>query len=258
MDYEDFKKLIDETASYLIYLMLYFQGEPFLHKHMIEMIRYAHRKNIYIMTSTNAQNIDELMAKSIVESRLDKIIISLDGVTEEVYSSYRIGGDMNKVISAIKYLSKFKKQLKSKTPFIEVQFLVLRQNEHQMEEIKKLSAELNVDKLSFKKAQIYNVNDNVQFLPQNEKYSRYARNNDGEYFLKKKTYNHCYKMWSSAVITWDGQLLPCCYDKDATLNFGNVRVDKLSNIWKSKAYNTFRNDIFNDRKSIDMCKFCGE
>ena len=258
LDFNDFRKVIDESASHLIYLMLYFQGEPFLHKRIIEMIKYAHQKHIYVMTSSNAQSIDEIMAEAIVKSRLDRIIISLDGITDEIYSQYRIGGEVSKVINAITLLSKYKRQLKSKTPFIEVQFLVLKQNEHQMEEMKNLSFKLDVDKLSFKCAQIYNVNENAQSLPSNAHFSRYALKADDNYHLKKKTHNKCYKMWSSAVVTWDGRLLPCCYDKDANFSFGNIRENQLKDIWKSKGYNKLRNSILKDRKSIEMCRECGD
>jgi len=258
MSFDDYKKLIDETATHLIYLMLYFQGEPFLHKQFVEMVSYAHSKNIYTMTSTNAQTIDDALARAIVESGLDRIIISLDGVTDAVYASYRVGGEMHKVIDALTFLSKYKNQLKSRTPFMEVQFLVLKQNEHQIEEMKKLSSELNVDKLSFKTAQIYNVKDNTQYLPDNPEFSRYTLKADGNYHLKKKAHNSCYKMWSSAVVTWDERVLPCCYDKDAAFTFGNIKENKLMDIWKSKLYNNFRNRIFKDRKGIEMCGECGE
>jgi len=258
MVFNDFKKIIDETSTHLIYLMLYFQGEPFLNKHTLEMIKYAHSKRLYVMTSTNAQTIDESLAKGIVESGLDRIIISMDGVTEEAYTAYRTGGTLNKVTDAIKYLSRYKRELHSKTPFVEVQFLVLKSNEHQIEKAKELVNQLNADKLSFKTAQIYDIDANDALLPVNNKFSRYAKNKDGHYILKKKIKNSCYKMWSTAVITWDGQMVPCCYDKDGAFSFGNVKEDAIKKIWKSEAYNKFRNSILKNRKGIEMCRNCGE
>lgn len=258
MDFTDFKKIIDETASHLLYLMLYFQGEPFLNKHIVEMIKYAHSKKIYVMTSTNAQTIDDTLAKKIVDSGLDKIIISMDGSSNQIFSRYRIGGELSKVINAISYITNYKKQVKSKKPFVEVQFLVLKHNEHEIKDAQKLAEQLNADKLSFKTTQIYDIANNAHLLPLNDKYSRYFKNAKGNFSLKKKIRNKCYKMWSSAVITWDGRLVPCCYDKDATYTFGNLKEEKLSTIWRSNDYNKFRDNILKNRKDIEMCVNCGE
>jgi len=258
MDFADFDNILCQTSSHLIYLILYFQGEPFMHKHIFQMIALAKKKRIYTMTSTNAHFIDDVMAKKIVQSGLDKIIISLDGLTQEVYEKYRWGGEVSKVIGAIELILKYKDELKSNTPFVELQFLVLKHNELEMHKVAAF-ARLNKNvSLQFKTAQIYDIQNNENYIPLNHKYSRYRKLSTGEYILKKKLKNRCYRMWSSAVITWDGKLVPCCFDKDAQHIFGNIKDQSLANIWRSHAYNAFRKQILNNRKSIDMCANCGE
>jgi len=255
---DSYYKVIDETSSKLVYLMLYFQGEPFLNKDIIKMIEYAEQKGLYVMTSTNAHFINEENVQNIVESGLDKLIISLDGITEEVYTTYRRGGKLEKVRDAIKSVVACKKKLMSKKPFIELQFIVFSHNEHQIDDAKKLSKELGVDKISFKSAQIYDINNNFCFLPSNEKYSRYKLSASGNHTLKRTIKRGCYKMWSSAVITWDGNLVPCCYDKDANFIMGNINEKKLKEILGSPSYLTFRNNILKKRALYKMCSNCIE
>jgi len=91
-----FEKVIDESAWHLLYLTLYFQGEPYLNKKFHHMVRYASVRNIYTATSTNAHFLDDETARATVESGLNRIIISLDGVTQKSYSAYRIGGQLAK------------------------------------------------------------------------------------------------------------------------------------------------------------------
>ena len=133
-----FQKTIDELHKDIFYLTFYFQGEPYLNPKFLEMVKYASGKNIYTATSTNAHYLDDENAKATVESGLDRLIISIDGTTQESYQSYRIGGDLQKVIEGTKNIVSWKKKLKSKTPHVIFQFVVFRQNEHEVEEIKKL------------------------------------------------------------------------------------------------------------------------
>ncbi len=253
-----YKKIIEENYKDLLYLILYFQGEPYLHKQIFELIRLASNKNIYTATSTNAHYLDRENARKTVESGLDRLIISIDGTTQDTYEQYRIGGDLQKVIDGAKEIIHWKKQLKSKTPQVYFQFLVVKPNEHQVNEIEKIAKDIGVDKVLFKTAQIYDYENGSPLMPTIEKYARYRKNGDGKFEIKNKLLNQCWKMWHSCVITWDGNVVPCCFDKDATHLFGNIETDPLQTIWKNQKYRQFRNGLLKSRKEIDICKNCTE
>ncbi|MDD3876478.1 MAG: radical SAM/SPASM domain-containing protein [Bacteroidales bacterium] len=254
---EHFKKVIDENENNLMYLILYFQGEPFLNHDIHKMISYARSKNIYVLTSTNAHHINPEMAKALVESGLNKIIISLDGMTDESYSAYRINGHLEKVKASLENLLQARKTANSSIPFIEVQFLVLKTNEHEIEKVSNYCKELNVDKLSLKSAQIYDFENDTRFIPKNKKFSRYIYV-DKKIQKARKSQNRCFKMWTSAAVTWDGILAPCCFDKDATFNMGNVFVSEFKHVWESEKYQVLRTQLLKKRSSIDMCNNCSE
>ena len=186
------------------------------------------------------------------------MIISIDGTTQEVYERYRKGGNLDLVLSGIKNLIKYKKENKSKAPLIILQFLVLRHNENQIEEMKKLAKELQVDKLVFKTAQIYDNENAEEIVPSTNKFSRYKKDKSGNYKLKNKLYNHCWRSWQGCVITQDGNLVPCCFDKNADYSFGNVFENSFKQIWKSEGIKKFRQSILQNRKDIDICTNCTE
>ena len=140
-----FTQTIDDIYKDLLYLIFYFQGEPFLNPKFLEMVNYAHQKGIYTATSTNAHYLTDENARKTVESGLDRLIISIDGTTQDVYTQYRVGGNLDKVIEGAKNIIKWKRALNSKTPFVFFQFLVVKHNEHQIEEIKKLGKEIGLD-----------------------------------------------------------------------------------------------------------------
>lgn len=254
----NFKKWIDQTHDHLLYLNLYFQGEPFIHHSFFDLVKYAHEKKIYVSTSTNAHFLNKENARKTVASGLDRIIISIDGATQETYEQYRINGSLAKVLEGTKELIEAKKVMGSKTPYVIFQFLVVKPNEHEIERVKTLARDLGVDELRFKTAQVYSPSDNHPLIPTEEKYSRYKRNSDGTYVLKNTFENACKRMWMGSVITWDGKVVPCCFDKDAQHVLGDLKTNTFSEIWKSKAYLDFRTTVFSNRKNIDICANCSE
>jgi radical SAM protein with 4Fe4S-binding SPASM domain len=255
---ELYKKIVDQLKDRLIYMILYFQGEPFLNPQFFDFVRYARQNRIYSATSTNGHFLNDENARKTIESGLDRLIISLDGIGQQEYSTYRVGGRYQKVTDGIKNMVRWKKELKSHTPHIIVQFIVFRSNEHQLKEIKQLCDEWGVDELQFKTAQIYDYKNGNTLIPTIDKYSRYRKLEDGTYEFKNNLPDKCYRMWSSCVITWDGITVPCCFDKDADYKMGDLKEKPFREVWRSKMYYDFRTRVFTNRKQTDICQNCTE
>lgn len=253
-----FRKMLSELGDKLMYLIFYFQGEPFINPNFLKMVSYANKKGIYTITSTNGHFLNDINAKETIESGLDRIIISVDGTTQEVYESYRKEGDLEKVIEGTRNLVKWKKKLRSATPHIIFQFLVVKPNEHQIPDIYRLGAEIGVDEVKLKTAQVYNYEKGNELIPTINKYSRYILQKDGTYKLKNALVNHCWKLWHACVITWDGIVVPCCFDKDAIHKMGNLNQQNFREIWKGQQYNVFRKSLLKGRAKVDICSNCSE
>lgn len=258
LEQEFFKKTIDELSRELLYLIFYFQGEPYLNPGFLDMVSYASGRGIYTATSTNAHYLNDENARRTIESGLDRLIISIDGTTQEVYEQYRRGGHLDKVLAGARNIVKWKRELRSKTPFIFFQFLVVKPNEHQIEEVRKLGAEIGVDQVRFKTAQVYDYVHGNRLIPTLDKFSRYRKNSDGTYAVKNKLANHCWRLWHDPVITWDGLVVPCCFDKDASKRMGDLKQQSFKEVWNNETYRGFRAQILKGRKNIDICANCSE
>lgn len=258
LNLEIHKNILTQASKNVFYINYYFQGEPFLHPQFLELIKEAKKHKIYTGTSTNAHFIDEKKAEQIVTSGLDRLIISIDGLTQETYESYRVYGKLDKVLEGTKHLVQAKKQLQSQTPHLIFQFLAVRANEHEIEAIKKVGKEMGIEEVRIKTAQVYNYKQGNPLIPTNEKYARYKLNKDGTYSLKWKTGNHCWRMWSSCVFTWDAKVVPCCFDKDAQHQLGSLEKQSFNAIWKSQKYKNFRKAVLTNRNQIDICQNCSE
>ncbi len=255
---EFFKKIISELKSTLINLTFYFQGEPFLNPRFLEMVKHASENGIFTITSTNAHYLNDENAMKTIESKLDKLIISIDGATQHSYEQYRIGGELNKVIEGTKNVLKWRQKLNSKTPLVVFQFLVVKPNQNELEAIQKIADEIGVDKVVFKTAQVYDFENGNALIPTIEKYARYKQLSGGKWQIKNKLLNQCWRMWSGCVITWDGLMVPCCFDKDAKHQLGDLKKMAFKPIWESEKYQNFRASILRSRKEIDICTNCTE
>lgn len=258
LDIVFFQHIIDELKSHLLYLTFYFQGEPYLNKDFLKMVAIAKKNKIYTSTSTNAHYLNDENAKATIESGLDRLIISIDGTTQETYEQYRIGGQLEKVIEGTKNIVSWKQKLNSTSPYIIFQFLVVRHNEYQIEDLKKIAKEIGVDEVILKTAQVYDYKNGNDLIPIQEKYSRYKKQSDGTYVIKNNLENACWKMWHSCVITWNGLVVPCCFDKDAEHQLGNIQEQKFIDIWKGNLYQNFRQQLTKGRSEIDICSNCSE
>lgn len=253
-----FTKTIDEIHKDLLYLIFYFQGEPYLNPDFLEMVKYAAAKKIYTATSTNAHYLTDENSRKTIESGLDRLIISIDGTTQEVYQQYRIGGKLEKVLEGARNIVKWKKQMNSKTPYVFFQFLVVKPNEHQIEDVKKLAEEIGVDGVRYKTAQVYDFENGNPLIPTIDKYARYKKQANGKYAIKNSLDNNCWKLWHSCVISWDGLVVPCCFDKDADYKLGDLKKDNFATIWQDDNYKQFRKKLLTGRKNIEICANCSE
>jgi len=253
-----FRKTIDELHKQLIYLIFYFQGEPYINPGFLDMVKYAKDKGIYTITSTNGHFLNDANAKKTIESGLDRMIISVDGTTQETYENYRKEGNLESVLQGARNIVKWKKEMKSSTPHTIFQFLVVKPNEHQIDEIYKLAEEIGIDEVKLKTAQVYEYEQGNDLIPTIEKYSRYKKNKDGTYSVKNKLLNHCWKLWHACVITWDGLVVPCCFDKDAQHRLGDMKDKPFKEIWQGEDYDKFRKQLLQGRDQIDICKNCTE
>jgi len=253
-----FREVIDDMHQDLLYLIFYFQGEPYINPNFLDMVQYASAKKIYTITSTNGHFLNDANAKKTIESGLDRLIISVDGTTQETYESYRKAGKLENVLQGARNIVRWKKKLQSATPHIIFQFLVVRPNEHQIPEIYKLAEEIGIDEVKLKTAQVYDYEHGNPLIPLQEQYARYRKKPDGTYEPIHALTNSCWKLWHASVVTWDGIVVPCCFDKDAQHRLGDLKEKTFREVWKNGKYSDFRKKITQGRNKIDICTNCTE
>jgi len=243
MDFNLYKGLINELSilhTELIYLHLF--GEPTLHPKIFEMIRYAKLKGIDVAMSTNATTLGEQTTRSLLDSGIDILIVSFDAADNpEYYERIRKNADYHKVFSNIKNFINIKKD---RRPFTIVQTICIKGSEHADRFLKKVLPKYNNLTVSNKPfdewgGKVERIN---KFSTVNIRYEQCPR--------------LCEKIWRTAMIHYDGTVVPCsrCYDKKFAL--GEFPKQSLGEIWNGEKMVTLRQLHVKDRMLHDYCKSC--
>ena len=251
MDIDLFKRVMNELKPYLYNLNLYFQGEPMLHPLFFSFA--DHCFNTHSVISTNGHYLSRENCEKLVRSGLNKLIISLDGLDQETYSKYRINGNIEKVIEGLNNMTGAKERHNSSLK-IEIQLLVNSFNEHQIPQIRQFAKSIHAS-FKMKSMQIVNKEEIGLWLPSAGRFRRYEIK-ESEYVLKSSLPDRCARLWFNPVITWDGKVVPCCFDKDAEHVMGDLNKDSFREIWEGPKYRVFRKSMLMGRNSIEMCRNC--
>jgi radical SAM protein with 4Fe4S-binding SPASM domain len=263
MSFETFRKIIDEIAPYCVEVNLTNYGEPLLNKAIYDMISYAKQKHVRVIMGTNAHNLkNDEDRRSLIESGVDEIYFSLDGAEQRTYEMYRKRGDFSVVVENIKRLIELKRKMGAANPAIELQFLVMKHNEGDIDKMRDLADDLGVDRLAFKPVGFNNADWGreeietrfLDFEPTIEKYRIYKHVND-KLTWDKEIRNFCQTLWTGLTILADGTLVPCCLDPRGELVLGHVD-DGILKAWNGDRYRSLRRQITRDKKKIKLCAKC--
>jgi len=251
MDIGLYKKVIDELKPFLYYINLYFQGEPMMHPLFFLFPGFADGARTVV--STNGHYLTEENSENLIKSGLKKLIVSLDGMNQEVYSEYRQNGEFGKVIAGIRNVAfardKFHSSLK-----LELQFLVNRYNENQIPEARRFAKEAGAS-LKLKSMQVISDDNIEKWMPAAGKYRRYEKIS-GKNSIKNSMPGRCPRLWFNPVITWDGLVIPCCFDKYAEFVMEDVKKESFRSVWKNTLYQEFRKNVLARRSSVSICRNC--
>jgi radical SAM protein with 4Fe4S-binding SPASM domain len=251
IDYSLAGKIAAELSDRTLSAWLYFQGEPMLHPRFFDIVSLFGKMRPVI--STNGHFLDEENCRMLADSGLEKIIVPYDGATPAVYNVYRRGGDHACVSDGIRRLARAIKTRGSKVR-IELQFLLHRYNEHEVHEAAAFARSVNAG-FRIKSMQVLDGDRAGDWMPSDVRRSRYLKYK-GTWKPVKSPSRGCFRMWSTAIVTVDGDVVPCCFDKYAGHAMGNINDKTFSEIWNGEKYKSFRETVIRSRELVDICSQC--
>jgi len=151
LDFELFRRVIDEAGPSLGRIDFFNYGEAFLHKRAVEMCEYIKAKfpHIYLYTSTNGLALTEAQARRLVHSGIDEVTFSIDGATPESYAKYRQRGRFDVALANLRAMAEEKRTAGRDLPFLNWRYILFKWNDsdEEMAVARRLAAEIGVDRL---------------------------------------------------------------------------------------------------------------
>ena len=256
MTLKEFQSIIDDMESYLLFLVLWNWGEPLMNPEFPSMVKYASERGIKTVTSTNGHFLnDREYVKKLLESGLTTLIVAIDSLRDNRYTTFRRSGDLGRAISGLENVLALKRELGSET-LINWRMVVMKQNEREVRKMKRMARKLKVDRFTVKTLNPDSGMGRIDhgIIPDNPRYRRHS--------YRKGTYEPiqtgapCATIWQMSNVLSNGDVVPCCWDYSSEMKVGNIHETPLSKIWNSPAYRELRKRIYCHKDSIPKCRNC--
>ena len=274
LSFDNFKKIYDQINP--PYLNLTGYTESFLNKDIFKMIAYGKNKGSFIKLDSNATILKDKIISEIIKSGADAISISVDGSTEKTYGNIRKGGKLKNVLENLKRLINEKDKQNSEMQ-IDIAIVVQKNNINDIVNIIKLLDKLGTDHINPTPVVEYDIKEYEKFTLKNyieelkkliqdisklktktkinyDSLKQYLKDYD-EKNIKYQT-ESCFVPWYNTYITWEGDVVPCCYHYDNQVKFGNVFEENFKKIWNNKKYKKFRKNMIQNGRTSTICQTC--
>lgn len=259
LSFEDFKIILSKIEKHAKAISFYLMGEPFLNKDIFKMISLCKEKQIKTLISSNTMLVGDYIDE-IFDSGLTTLQMTLDGFNSETHEKYRVGSKFETVVNNIRKLTKEKKRRGVKEPVLHIQTLLFKNNKNQIKEIGRFARDVGVDHYSVKAPSVsFGYDDKKRkefaetFLLKDEDFKKYDRtvaSNDPKFY---KNQSFCPQL-SHCVVLVSGDVVPCCFDYDGMVKFGNLYKEKLEDIWHGDNRKNFMKGFF--EKTNFLCAKC--
>lgn len=265
LSFEHFQKYFDPLAPHLFETYLHNWGESLLNKQVYRMIEYAQQKNVGTNLSSNFYKVSSDDMDKLLDCGLEYLVISLDGTSQDVYSQYRIGSKYEQVVENLSEFLRRRRARKLKTPVVEWQFIVMKQNEHQIPEAEALAKKLGVDLLRFIPVgmpfEFWNRKDVADKWYPTTVQGRVESDHSEQQFGQAAKPSPCFYLYRSIVLNPDGGISPCCvvYRKNRDFAALNGNAPDLATLWNNEKYVSARSLYSSEvvpRHRATVCDVC--
>ena len=236
MNWNVYKCIIDEGKEYnLPSIKLSIRGEPLLHPMIAEMVGYAKKNGLVdVYFNTNGTLLTEGICQKLIEAGLDRMSISFEGTTKEIYEKNRVGAKYEDVIRNIETLIDFKERNKANHPRIRIQSVLIPEMEGSLDKYVNFWKEKGVDEIAYLDFEKEAAEEEDLLFPW-----------------------VCPQLWQRMSIWYDGTILPCVHDTYGLMKVGNMKGFKIAEAWKSELEIAYRNLHKNGQgELLHSCKIC--
>lgn len=244
MDFDLFRKIIDDAAGWASRVSLFLAGEPLIYKRTKEAIEYASAKGLHTRIHSNILPLNEGNIDAFLNPALDELSISFDGPNDEHYDRIRVGGNFDACLKKTRWLLEEKARRGLTKPRITIQSIQLKGEDP--------DALLRGDE-ELLKGLAY---DAINIIPSHS-FAGYYKDGVRGTDDTPANYDACGMLYNRITVLWDGRVVACCNDFLAQYVTGDVHDDDLMTIWNGDRFRALRATLAEGRwREVDLCREC--
>ena len=233
MNFDLFKKIIDQCKGKMELAILHAGGEPLLHPNIFDMIEYTREAGIGSWLSSNATVLDESKSEKLLKSSLNGLVLSIDGVTAETYEKIRLGARFEVTKSNIIRFLDMHGRMNSDL-LVTIQMIEMEENRHEVDEFVRYWSQFNA---------------NIIVKP----LVNWDIRNVGDMLYPSI---RCDRPWYWLFIRSTGLVPPCGHDFNMKAVFGDLNINSVEDVWNSSVAQQFRVSVKNGKKGHPICSRC--
>ena len=227
MSVDKAKRVIDLVKEHALEIRLYNWGEPFLNPHIFEIIRYAREAGLYTVVNSNLSITVSDLARKVVDSGLDRLQASVDGISQETLEIYRRRANAGLVFDNVRAISEERTRQGVDHPWISLAFLVFRHNEHELAQLPAKRREIGADEFWPRRAFVFHDS----FIPTRADFQPIQAIFD----------DTCGFLYSELTVEANGAVSPCCTNTSEKWDLGDIdEVDDIEQVWNGPVFRGMR------------------
>ncbi|MFG0317198.1 MAG: radical SAM/SPASM domain-containing protein [Planctomycetota bacterium JB042] len=219
---EDARRILDRFP-YAVQLVLSNWGEPLLNPALFDIVREAKARDLSVRMESNLTRVRDGQLEALVDSGLDRLVVALDGASQETYERYRVGGVLETVLANVRRLRAVQVERDDFRTTVVWKMVVHRWNEHELDRARDLADELGME---FEAVTIWTPDDRREWLPSDRRHAGRRTEDGGP--------TRCHHLWQSVSVNFNGDVFPCCSEFAPSDRLVNVLDEPLAPVWNSE------------------------
>ncbi len=263
MTYKAFTEVFKRLPTTVRTLQFGCYGEPYMNSDLNKMVKLAQAEGVRSIVYTNGTLLDATNVDGLIDAKTSRIIVGIDGASQETYEKYRISGSFEQVLENTRKMNMKKRNLGLSYPFTVLQFIVMKQNQNEMNKIVDLASDLAFDAITIITLSLGSFHPSSQvlkaladeYLPREGGLARYDRDAEGNIKNKYRDHFKYCTQWKTPVIYYNGDMTICCLDSEGEHVYDNIFNHKsLKDLWHNPIHVRQMKKII--KREFALCERC--
>ncbi|MHC4592243.1 MAG: radical SAM/SPASM domain-containing protein [Planctomycetota bacterium] len=228
-----------------------------MHPRFADAVRTCREYGVIPLFSTNGQNLsNEQVLNDLIREPPAYLIVAIDGLTDETNTKYRAGAKLEPALQGVRQLAQMKRERGQELPVMNMRFIVMSHNEHEVPHVTRFAAENGFDMLTIRTLGLRDTGEALhqRLVPHQERFRAYQYHHGQR--IRRDDFV-CHLAFFFPTVLTDGTVVTCDQDFNGSQAYGRVGEDgSFADVWWSDRAAEVRRTILRSPQAYSCCGDC--